>query len=169
MEWRFDNKEEVLYKNEKKVIRARRADWLTKQKFYLLEGVRTPVSEKDLTRIKKEGSQDENIWKNIHADYEKLFGKKVPNNRKNNINWIREKIAEEVAKGKKNTEIPQVVPNTPKPEGKLTYEQVMEMDSDGILAQLTELGYDDSDILAFETEDELREALLDELEIEKPE
>lgn len=92
----FKRGDQVLYNGEVFSVLVSRKDFGSQQILYKLEGGPT-VDQGSLipaTKVTIVEANEENTLKGLHAEYQSLYGKKVPSNKKNDEEWISTKIEE---------------------------------------------------------------------------
>lgn len=157
---KFESGEEVIVKGKKEVIKVAKKNFSSKKISYQLESG-TIVEESAIKKLKGEKPGDEKI-NPLFKEYEEVCGKPVPNNKKKDEAWIKEKIAKAKAKAGEEEDADDEPTNAEK------LAALKELDFDGLVkvAEEKELDIDPDD---YEDEEELLTAICEELEIEIPE
>jgi len=147
----------VSYNGVKTTVLVSKKNFATNQILYKLEGEMEFVSEEDLitptapakVKASKETNMDLSVLK---AEYLGLIGKPVPANKGKNAEWIAAKIKE--AKGEEEDDT-------------ITFASLQEMTREQLVGVIdaNEL---DLDLNDYDTDEELVQAICEELEIEIP-
>jgi len=151
MKTKFESGDRVIFQEQEQTVLTSSKHFPTGAIRYRLDNGQM-VAEKELKLAEEKKVIKSKVDDSLIADYEKYIGKPVPTSKKNDTKWIQSKVDEVKAK-------------TKKPETKFTMDEVMELDGVGELSSFIEtqqLAIDPED---YESEDDLRLAIAEELGI----
>lgn len=157
---KFQQGDIVLYQGQEVTIQVSIKNFSNNKISYQLESPSIKVSEEELELVKlvKSNSEDEGL-KILLQEYELLFGKNVPANKKKDLEWITAKV-EERKEQNAAAEIERQKNLSP-------YEVLLQLSVDELkaLIKVKKMEIDPDD---YEDRDELRLAICQELGIEIP-